>query len=132
MSNELIEKKDNELVATISQQGLGEMLKPLIREIHLFDSYVAGTTHLEDKSVLEEINIGDKLNLLRVSAKQSPVGLKGTPAANRSWGAGQMMLSFRCREACIRGCHGSSSSSSALDGFFPRYGNRDNTRSRYA
>lgn len=69
MSNELIEKKDNELVATISQQGLGEMLKPLIREIHLFDSYVAGTTHLEDKSVLEEINIGDKLNLLREDNK---------------------------------------------------------------
>ena len=69
MSNELIEKKDNELVATISQQGLGEMLKPLIKEIYLFDSYVAGTTHLEDKSVLEEINIGDKLNLLREDNK---------------------------------------------------------------
>ena len=49
MSNELTEHKGGELVSAISRQGIGEMLKPLIREIHLFDSYVAGTAHLSGK-----------------------------------------------------------------------------------
>ncbi len=69
MSNELAEQKNGELVSTLSQQGLGEMLKPLIREIHLFDSFVAGTTHLKDASVLEEIKEGDKLTLMREENK---------------------------------------------------------------
>ncbi len=41
------------------------MIKPLTKEIHLFDSYVAGTTHLTDPSVLETIQIGDRLSLMR-------------------------------------------------------------------
>ena len=45
------------------------MLKPLIRDIHLFDTYVAGTTHLEDKSILNEIKTGDKLSLQREKNK---------------------------------------------------------------
>lgn len=69
MSNELVEQKTGELVSAINQQGLGELLKPLIREIHLFDSYVAGTTHLKDDSVLEEIKIDDKLTLVREDNK---------------------------------------------------------------
>ncbi len=69
MSNELIEHKGGELMSAISKQGIGEMLKPLIREIHLFDSYVAGTTHLADQTVLEEINVDDKLSLLREDNK---------------------------------------------------------------
>ena len=48
---------------------MGEMLKPLIQEIHLFDSYVAGTTHLADKTVLDEISLGEKLTLRREDNK---------------------------------------------------------------
>ena len=44
---------------------LGEILKPLVREIYLFNSYVAGTTHLEDQSVLGEIKEEDDLLLQR-------------------------------------------------------------------
>lgn len=69
MSNELVEQKTGELVSVINQQGIGEMLKPLIREIHLFDSFVAGTTHLKDASVLEEIKVDDKLKLIREDNK---------------------------------------------------------------
>lgn len=69
MSNELVEQKTGELVSVINQQGIGEMLKPLIREIHLFDSFVAGTTHLKDASVLEEIKLDDKLKLIREDSK---------------------------------------------------------------
>jgi len=69
MSNELIEQKTGELVSAIRQEGLGELLKPLIREIHLFDTFVAGTTYLKDPSVLEEISVGDKLTLVREDNK---------------------------------------------------------------
>ena len=47
----------------------GELLKPLVREIHLFDSYVAGTTHLEDPSVLDQIMVDEKLSLIRENNK---------------------------------------------------------------
>ena len=69
MANELMHRTGGELVEALDRQGLGEMLKPLIREIHLFDSFVAGTTHLADKSVLTEIRIGDKLRLQREENK---------------------------------------------------------------
>ena len=69
MANELTTGQTGALIQTLDQQGIGEILKPLIREIHLFDSYVAGTTHLKDQSVLEEIHAGDRLNLMRENNK---------------------------------------------------------------
>ena len=69
MANELTTHETGALVETLDHQGLGEMIKPLIREIHLFDSFVAGTTHLEDKTVLDEISAGDKLSLMRENNK---------------------------------------------------------------
>lgn len=53
------------LIAGAGAKGLGEVLKPLNREIHLFDTYIAGTTHLKDASVLEVIEVGDRLLLRR-------------------------------------------------------------------
>ena len=52
--NELIVKRDG-LVSAIDQEGIGSVIKPLIDEIHLFDTFVAGTTHLKDDSVLNAI-----------------------------------------------------------------------------
>ncbi len=68
MENELIIKKTS-TVATIENHDLGDIIKPLIKEIHLFDSFVAGTTHLEDNSVLREIKVGDMLTLQREENK---------------------------------------------------------------
>ncbi len=53
------------LIAGVGEKGLGEVIKPLSREIHLFDTYIAGTTHLKDPSVLDEIKVGDRLMLQR-------------------------------------------------------------------
>ncbi|RKM63010.1 restriction endonuclease [Butyrivibrio sp. XB500-5] len=64
MANELTIGKEN-MVALVSEKGVGDLIKPLTKEIFLFDSYVAGTTHLKDDSVLDEINEGDKLVLQR-------------------------------------------------------------------
>lgn len=68
MANELTVGKEN-VITTISDKGIGELIKPLSREIYLFDSYVAGTTHLDDKSVLDDIKEGDKLILRREDNK---------------------------------------------------------------
>ena len=69
MADEIIKTETGSIVSTIDKHGVGEMLKPLIQEIHLFDSYVAGTTHLDDKSVLDEIKVNDRLNLMREDNK---------------------------------------------------------------
>lgn len=68
MDNELSIKKEG-LVSLVDQKELGDIIKPLIREIHLFDSFVAGTTYLQDKEVLNEIKVGDKLTLQREDNK---------------------------------------------------------------
>ena len=68
MKNELTVKK-GELVTTIDDLGIGEILKPLVREIHLFDTNVAGTSHLNDETPLYSVKPGDKLTLKRENNK---------------------------------------------------------------
>ena len=68
MANELT-KQEEGIVSLVQGQELGDIIKPLIREIHLFDSYIAGTAHLADKSVLDEIEVGDVLSLQREENK---------------------------------------------------------------
>ena len=68
MSNELT-KQEQGLVSLVDTHELGDIIKPLIREIHLFDSYIAGTTHLDDSSVLDKIKVGDMLTLQRENNK---------------------------------------------------------------
>ena len=68
MANELTEHKQG-LVSVVEGHELGDIIKPMIKEIHLFDSYIAGTTHLEDKTVLDSIKIGDVLSLQREENK---------------------------------------------------------------
>lgn len=58
-----ISKKD--AVALISDTLLGDLIKPLSTEILLFDSYVAGTSHIKDESVFDDIKEGDRLILQR-------------------------------------------------------------------
>ena len=69
MANELIRSEEGGLVEAIGGQGIGELLKPLTRKIHLFDTYVAGTSYLEDRTVLDELKEGDGLVLLREENK---------------------------------------------------------------
>ena len=57
------------VVSLVKGHELGDIIKPLVREIHLFDSYVAGTTHLEDDTVLDEIKVDDMLGLQREDNK---------------------------------------------------------------
>ena len=70
MANELTEQEQKAgLVSLVKDNELGGIIKPLIREIHLFDSFIAGTTHLEDKSILDNLNVDDMLTLQREDNK---------------------------------------------------------------
>ena len=64
MVDDLI-KHDSNLVSVIQNTEFSEFVKPMIREIRLFDSFIAGTTHLADKSPLETATLGDELTMQR-------------------------------------------------------------------
>ncbi len=68
MENELSIQQEG-LVSLVENHDLANIIKPLSKEIHLFDSFVAGTTHLQDPSVLDTIKAGDKLSLMREDNK---------------------------------------------------------------
>ena len=61
--------REDGLVSLVENRDLSDIIKPLTREIHLFDTFIAGTTHLEDKSVLDGIEAGDRLVLRREDNK---------------------------------------------------------------
>lgn len=57
------------LVSVLEEHDIGDLLKPLTQEIYLFDSYIAGTTHLQDKEVLTKLQLGDDCSLQREANK---------------------------------------------------------------
>lgn len=59
----------NELSSFVGKGDIGTVLQPLIKEIHLFDSFVSGTMHLKDKTLLENRQIGETLILEREKNK---------------------------------------------------------------
>ncbi len=60
-----IEVRKDDMVALVSGKGVANAVKPLLQEIHLFDSFVAGTMSLKNPSVLDALTEGDKLSLRR-------------------------------------------------------------------
>ena len=64
MENGLTVGKQN-MVAVLTDNPLGDLIKPLSNEILLFDSYVAGTTHIKDESVFDDVKEGSNLILQR-------------------------------------------------------------------
>lgn len=87
MSNELIQNHSNELVETLNQNGgVDKLLKPLIREIHLFDTYIAGTTHLKDPSILLQLNPQASLKLVREQNQFDPNAIVVLDSSNKKLG----------------------------------------------
>lgn len=62
--NQIILSREN-VVALSANGGITEMIKPLMQEIFLISTFVAGTTYIKDKTVFDEIKVGEKLNLVR-------------------------------------------------------------------
>ena len=69
MSKNELTTSDKQSLATLNETQLSDIIKPLSNEIHLFDSFVAGTLQLEDKLVLKGLKVGDKLILQREDSK---------------------------------------------------------------
>ena len=68
MKNELTLTNEN-TVALMQEMNLGSIIKPLSKEILLFDSYIAGTSHVRDDSVYDGLKEDDKLVLRREDNK---------------------------------------------------------------
>jgi hypothetical protein len=64
MANELT-VKTKDMVALMTDHSLGDLIKPLSHEILLFGSYIAGTSHIDDQAVFDDLKTGDKLILKR-------------------------------------------------------------------
>ncbi len=64
MAGEIIQGGQHE-VAIVTNHGIGEIIQPMIREIHLLDTWIAGTADLEDRSLLKELKPEEELVLRR-------------------------------------------------------------------
>ena len=64
MDNELTISGKN-MITLATGTDLSTLLRPLSREIPLFDSYVAGTGYINDPSILDALKVGDTLTLRR-------------------------------------------------------------------
>lgn len=69
MADNQLTISSGELISITGGGDISTVIKPLIKEIHLFDSHVAGTSHLSDKSVFDEIKEGCKLTMRRENNK---------------------------------------------------------------
>ena len=56
-------------VSTIKEHGISELIKPLTNEIHLFDTYIAGTSHLQNQEVLTSLQLNEDCILQREDNK---------------------------------------------------------------
>ncbi len=66
---DLIVQKQGGLVQLLSQDDMAQALKPLTKEIYLFDTYIAGTSHIDDQSIFKTLKSGDTLILRREENK---------------------------------------------------------------
>jgi len=74
MAGELIPGGQHD-ITMITDQGIGGIIKPMIREIHLFDTWIAGTALLEDKYLLMRLKAEDELILRRESSEFDPMAI---------------------------------------------------------
>lgn len=69
MENGLSTTQNHALVTALQAGELGSVLQPLVKEIHLFDTFVAGTMKLKDETVLADLSVGQTLLLERENDK---------------------------------------------------------------
>ena len=65
--SDIIKSQGNDLVGLLHGKG-GQLTipKPFEKDIFLFDTYVAGTTHIEGiEELVEHLNIDDRLDFFR-------------------------------------------------------------------
>lgn len=68
MENELI-VRDEKALALVTENNIGDLIKPLSNEVFLLDTYIAGTTCIKEDGIIENLKEGDKLALQRRSSE---------------------------------------------------------------
>ncbi len=67
MDNSLI-VKDNTKITLLKKENLDDLIKPLVDKIHLFDTFIAGTSEIKNNPI-KSVKKGDKLTLQRKESK---------------------------------------------------------------
>lgn len=60
---------ENVIARSIAGGTISSVVEPLIRPIHLFDTYVSGTMFIDEKDVLEKLSNGQEVSLEREKNK---------------------------------------------------------------
>ena len=68
MKNELTKSEKNQ-IALMDNKQLSDVIKPLSKEIHLFDSFVSGVLNISNTEVFKDLKEGQKLILQREDSK---------------------------------------------------------------
>lgn len=58
-------KSEKQQLAAAEERGLGDLIKPLVNEIFLFETVVSDTANVSDRSTLSSLHLGDNLTLRR-------------------------------------------------------------------
>ena len=61
--------EENAIARSIAGGTISSVVEPLIKEIHLFDTYVSGTMFIDEKDVLEKLTNGQEVSLEREKNK---------------------------------------------------------------
>jgi hypothetical protein len=64
MKKELSVRKE-ELTQFVEEKGSAPLLRPLVKEIELFDTFVSGASYSLTPETLAQLKLGDPLSLLR-------------------------------------------------------------------
>lgn len=72
MANELTKLDNSTTLALYHNNELTDLLKPLKTEIFLFDTFIAGTTHVEEQERYDDLKPDQVLQLRRENNKYDP------------------------------------------------------------
>jgi len=68
MASFLVKSKKQQLAAA-DERKLGDLIKPLVNEIFLFETVVSDTANVSDRSILNSLHPGDSLTLRRENTR---------------------------------------------------------------
>ena len=76
MSDNSLTVSDKSTLEVISKHDIGDMIKPFIKEIYLFETYIAGTSHIDNQELFESLKEGDSFILVREENKYDEMAIK--------------------------------------------------------
>ena len=65
MSRELTVRRTDDLPAAVARHDITDLIQPLVKEIHLFDTVISGTSRIDDRARYDALQEGQALTLRR-------------------------------------------------------------------